>query len=221
MTNNLKVKAAATILALNLLKMRKKKKKVWVKDWFKRRDDLGFGSKLFMELRSEDQNCYRNFVRLVPEDFDFLLEKVTPFIEKRDTNWRPAISTTIRLCLTLRYLATGDSYHSLMYLFRIGFTTITEIIPECLEAIYKVLKVHLKVRRHTHSSFSHLFKKKIRIHLRRYVSQFQLKFKNSDKLSGSVDMSESSGFSFSLVVGSADFSESFGFSLSVFGGCGC
>lgn len=145
---NQKLQAAAAIVAFKLLKNKtKKKKKLWMKDWFKRRDELGFGSRLFIELRSEDENCYRNFVRLLPEDFDFLLERVTPFIEKRDTNWRPAISPTIRLCLTLRFLASGDSYHSLMYLFRVGLSTIVKIIPECLEAIYKVLKEYLKVNK--------------------------------------------------------------------------
>lgn len=39
-----------------------------------------------------------------------------------------------------RYLATGDSYKSLSYDFRIGVSTIHSIIPECLDAIFKVLQ---------------------------------------------------------------------------------
>lgn len=119
-----------------------------MKEWFKRRDKLGFGETLFHELREEDENCYKNFVRMTPEDFDYLLEKVTPFIQKCDTNYRKAISPTIRLCLTLRYLAAGDSFISLSYLFRVGYSTIVKIIPECLEAIYEVLQEeYLKVKK--------------------------------------------------------------------------
>ncbi|KAK4883934.1 hypothetical protein RN001_000205 [Aquatica leii] len=51
-----------------------------------------------------------------------------------------AVTPTERLTLTLRYLATGDSYKSLMYLFRIPANTISTIIPEVCQAIYDVLK---------------------------------------------------------------------------------
>ncbi|KAK9728862.1 hypothetical protein QE152_g16998 [Popillia japonica] len=53
---------------------------------------------------------------------------------------RSAISVGERLAVTLRFLASGDSYRSLSYLFRIPRQTISEIIPECCEAIYKLLK---------------------------------------------------------------------------------
>lgn len=141
-----KARVAAAFLVLNSLTKKKEKRRIWMKEWFKRRDKLGFGETLFRELREEDENCYKNFVRMTPEDFDFLLEKVTPFIQKRDTNYRKAISPTIRLCLTLRYLAAGDSFISLSYLFRVGYSTIVNIIPECLAAIYEVLhEEYLKV----------------------------------------------------------------------------
>ena len=45
-----------------------------------------------------------------------------------------------RLTVTLRYLATGESYESLMYQFRIHKTTISKIIQEVCIAIYKVLQ---------------------------------------------------------------------------------
>lgn len=41
------------------------------------------------------------------DDFEFLLEKVTPLIAKKNTVMRDAIPAAERLALTLRYLATG------------------------------------------------------------------------------------------------------------------
>ncbi|XP_065356035.1 uncharacterized protein LOC135950415 [Calliphora vicina] len=52
---------------------------------------------------------------------------------------RRSISAAERLVLTLRFLATGENYRSLQYLFRIPPSTISIIIPEVLDAIYKVL----------------------------------------------------------------------------------
>ena len=40
-----------------------------------------------------------------------------------------------------RFLATGDSYHSLAYSYRVGTTTISEIIPETCAAIWGALQV--------------------------------------------------------------------------------
>ena len=41
-------------------------------------------------------------------DFEFLLEKVTPLIEKENTIMRESISAAERLSVTLRFLATGE-----------------------------------------------------------------------------------------------------------------
>ena len=44
------------------------------------------------------------------------------------------------MCVTLRFLATGESYRSLVFQFRILFTTIGQFIPEVLLAIYNALE---------------------------------------------------------------------------------
>lgn len=67
-------------------------------------------------------------------------------IEKQETYLREAISAKHRLIITLRLLATGESFRSLRYTFRIGQSTISNIIPEVCETIYKNLKdIYLKV----------------------------------------------------------------------------
>ena len=75
-----------------------------------------------------------------PERFKHLLGLVSPLIAKKDTKMRAAISAEERLAVTLRFLATGDSQQSLSFSFRLGKTTVSNIIAETSEAIYEVLK---------------------------------------------------------------------------------
>lgn len=116
-----------------------KRRRIWTRDWVLRREQEGFCAKLLNELRAEDPALYRNFLRMTAEQFDDLLLRVTPHIQKQNTNMRASISPSERLVLTLRFLATGDNYQSLKLLFRIPETTISRIIPNVLDAIYKEL----------------------------------------------------------------------------------
>ncbi|KAK7095652.1 hypothetical protein V1264_005034 [Littorina saxatilis] len=92
------------------------------------------------ELREEDLGSYVNFLRMDPQHFDHLLGLVGPSIHKQDTYCRDSISPGERLAVTLRFLASGDSYRSLSYLYRIGKSTLAEIIPATCLAICDVLK---------------------------------------------------------------------------------
>lgn len=115
------------------------KRRCWRKNWVARRPQEGFYAKLLIELRTEEPELYRNFLRMDLQQYEHLLSLVTPFIKKEDTVMRESISAGERLVLTLRFLATGESFRSLQFLFRIPASTISVIVPEVLEAIYKVL----------------------------------------------------------------------------------
>ena len=52
---------------------------------------------------------------------------------------RKPISAEEKLAVTLRYLATGESFHSLKYQYRIHHSTIAQFIVPVCSAIYKVL----------------------------------------------------------------------------------
>lgn len=58
---------------------------------------------------------------------------------------REAIPVQERLAVTLRFLASGDSYMSLSYLFKISKQSIYKIVPEVCVSIIHVLKEYIKV----------------------------------------------------------------------------
>ena len=74
------------------------------------------------------------------ERFEDLLTLVGPFIAKKPCQSRSSISEAERLMVTLRYLATGDSQQSLSFLFRIGKSTISNLLRETCKAIWFALK---------------------------------------------------------------------------------
>jgi hypothetical protein len=48
------------------------------------------------------------FLRMTKSDFESLIQKIGPRIQRKDTKFREAIPPSIRLALTLGYLASGD-----------------------------------------------------------------------------------------------------------------
>jgi len=89
---------------------------------------------------------YKNFTRMSPSEFEFLINLTGEKISKKDTAFRKAISVQERLALTLRFLACGDSYVSLQYLFKISKQAISCIVPEVCEALVEKLKDYIQVR---------------------------------------------------------------------------
>lgn len=59
----------------------------------------------------------------------------------KKVSYRPdVISTYERLAITIRFLATVNSFRSLAFSFRLGRRTISELVVECCRAIYDVMK---------------------------------------------------------------------------------
>ena len=88
---------------------------------------------------------FENFCRMKSTDFETLLQQIGPTISKQDTTFREPIPAIERLMLTLRYLATGDSFTSLMYTFKISKQLISRIIPEVCSAIIECRQEYVKV----------------------------------------------------------------------------
>ncbi|KAJ8358096.1 hypothetical protein AAFF_G00034060 [Aldrovandia affinis] len=95
--------------------------------------------RLVQELRLDGERFQRYF-RLDRAQFDELLTRVGPRITRLETNWRSPISAAERLqFVSDAYLATGDSYRSIAYSYRVGITTVGYIIPEVATAIWECL----------------------------------------------------------------------------------
>ena len=98
--------AIALVFALDSDKPPGKRRK-WSKDWFLKRETYGHVN-LLQELRVNEPEDFRNFLRMDAPSFDELLGLVEPLIRKEDTVMRPSIPPSERLSITLRYLASGN-----------------------------------------------------------------------------------------------------------------
>lgn len=97
------------------------------------------------DLRREPSGQFENFCRMSATDFEYPINKVGPFIVKIDTTMRKAIPVQERLAVTLRFLATGDSFKSLSFLFKISSQTVSKCVHETCIALIEILKDEIKV----------------------------------------------------------------------------
>jgi hypothetical protein len=84
---------------------------MWVRKWISYREEKGVATNMCRELEVEDPKEYRNFFRITSEEFNFLLNRVQRRLQKQDTIMREALPSALKLEITLRYLATGDSFN--------------------------------------------------------------------------------------------------------------
>nr|CAH7717719.1 unnamed protein product [Callosobruchus chinensis] len=130
--------AAAAYLVIALNTQRKRRKPRW---WMRQ---LYVGSRKARSISNkwiaDDEGLFRNFTRMRQEDFIYLLRKISPIVKKSDTNFREAIPPPVRLLVTLRYLATGDSYPSLRFLFQISQLSSSPINLEVCRALIDILR---------------------------------------------------------------------------------
>jgi hypothetical protein len=85
---------------------------------------------LLKEQLVEDRVSYCNHLMVTSSQFTFLLRKVEGDIQRQETVMRTPLLARLKLEITLLYLATGDSFSSLQFLYRVPTTTICRFIPE-------------------------------------------------------------------------------------------
>ena len=66
---NNKFMLSVILAGYEIIKKRKVKRRCWSKQWLLRRSSHGFNNCLLKELRAE---CYKRFLRIEPETFDYL-----------------------------------------------------------------------------------------------------------------------------------------------------
>ncbi|XP_041785723.1 uncharacterized protein LOC121603440 isoform X2 [Anopheles merus] len=114
----------ARLLTMTIMRRRRILRSIrrwWMRPIMVQRNEAGV--RLLNTLMEEESNfATLNLLRMTKQDFDLLLSWTEPIIRMQDTNMRLAITPKERLLITLRYLATGDSFASLHYLFQIPST---------------------------------------------------------------------------------------------------
>ena len=123
------------------------------------RRTLGCYSQLLRELADEDPPSYKNWLRMDQHNFNILLSLVEPTLTRQDTVMREAIPAGERLAITLRYLATGHSFSSLEYVFRVSRHSISKIVIETCEALYNALQPNYLRTPSTEEEWRHIAKR--------------------------------------------------------------
>jgi hypothetical protein len=139
--------AAILVLSEELKEIVREKRKSGRKcrNWIARRESLGASNCLFCLFSSEDPQKYKKHMRVSVEKFDELLWLMESYISKTDTVMKAAIPARLKLEVTLRFLASGDSFSPLALLFRIPPFTISRCLPETLQSIIIALDSFVKV----------------------------------------------------------------------------
>ena len=132
--NYLDILAALLVAEEAMRRRQRRRRRYWVKPWIQRRVLQGQYENLMAELMRESRGDFQAFLRMEPAMFHELLQRVTPHIQK-DRRRRAPLEPGLKLAITLRYLATGDSYHSLAFDFRVPHNTISLFVPEVCRAI--------------------------------------------------------------------------------------
>ena len=127
---------AAALAALVLQRrLRRRQREFWVKPWISRRPQLGDYENLMAELERESRGDFVAYLRMEPAMFHELVQRLTPRLTKKNTKWRRALEPGLKVAVTLRFLATGNSYHSLAFSFRVAHNTISRFVHEVCQAI--------------------------------------------------------------------------------------
>ena len=118
-------------------KKEEKKRSTWIRPWLARREERGFYHQLLREISVEDSAAFHELLRVTKTQFHVLVDSLSPRLAKRDTVMRESIKSGEMCALALRFLATGESFRSLHFKFRLGRETISQAISEVCLAVYE------------------------------------------------------------------------------------
>ena len=140
------IQQAAAIFTILILEEDKPRTRGKTRAWVKRRREKGAFSNIVQELRMENTAGFKEMMRMDYETFSTLLRIIEPDISPQESyHGNATISAKERLALTIRFLATGETYRSLGFQFRISYSAISYIVVSVCEAIIThVGKKHLE-----------------------------------------------------------------------------
>ena len=112
-----------------------RRRRMWTRGWILRREQFGLYDQLMVELRREDPRTFKNFMRLSPDLYDEVFERVKGRITKQFTWFRKPVDPGLKLAVTLRHLASGSSYSDMKFSWRLPHNSISLIVREVCQAI--------------------------------------------------------------------------------------
>ena len=112
----------------------------WARQWLLRRELYGDYENLLWELHREDHKGFKTFIRITPAFFEQMIAKITPAVRKQETRLRKPIPVGLKLAVTLRFLATGNTYTSLGFSFRTSTSAISLFVPVVCKALIAAYK---------------------------------------------------------------------------------
>uniref|UniRef100_A0A8C6NS72 DDE Tnp4 domain-containing protein n=1 Tax=Nothobranchius furzeri TaxID=105023 RepID=A0A8C6NS72_NOTFU len=85
-------------------------------------------------------DLHMKYFRMSAEQMDHILSLIGPDLTKQNTNFRESIEAKQRLAVTLRFLATGETFSSLAFQYRLGKSTVANSVHMTCRAIEKRMK---------------------------------------------------------------------------------
>ena len=118
---------------------------MWVRPWLLQREERGAYHNIMADLYATDIPGFTNYMRMTPEFFEMMKTRLEPRLARQATNYRAPISVGEKLALTIRYLATGESYTSLSCQFRVGRSTKCPTTPDEWKELEREFRIRWNV----------------------------------------------------------------------------
>jgi hypothetical protein len=115
-----------TLLALSL--RRRVKRRLWVKEWYKKSGKYTHLNLLREISETHAESDYKNYYCMNEQLFNELLKTITPYLTRKDTVMRDSLSVEEILALTLRFLATGWAFEGLNFSVIISPSAISQAV---------------------------------------------------------------------------------------------
>ncbi|XP_056417454.1 H/ACA ribonucleoprotein complex non-core subunit NAF1 isoform X1 [Hyla sarda] len=93
---------------------------------------------LYVELRQYPEK-FASYLRMSVATFDDPLPRISERVCRQDTHLRRSISPEEHLIITLRFLASGESFLSLPFQFHLGISTTSGIVRTICQALWDCL----------------------------------------------------------------------------------
>ena len=132
--HNLNLILFAILLQRKRRANKKRKPKMWVRKLFRERRTKGEYNILVKDLMLFDHFYFFRMFRMTPSRFEQLLSWMAPSLLKC-SKYRDVATPSERLCITLRYLATGDAQATIASCYRVSPPVVSRIIRNVCESL--------------------------------------------------------------------------------------